>query len=151
MCGNAPRDRSRSMLFSMSARGSSRRESVWLAALHFCRDEQVASRESCRAGPDDASQRNARGVGHGCDVRYYERFAQDGFGLLITEGIHTDMAFSQGYRNQPGPSDGEQAVAWRNVIDAVHAAGGKIFAQADWSRRASTVDACPPLEFNAQV
>lgn len=62
-------------------------------------------------------------------VRYYTRFAKGGFGLLITEGIYTDNAFSQGYRNQPGLSDGEQAAAWRRVTDAVHAAGGKIFAQ----------------------
>src|SRR5512138_44504 len=62
-------------------------------------------------------------------VRYYERFAKGGFGLVITEGIYTDQAFSQGYRNQPGLSDLAQAKAWRNVTDTVHAAGGKIVAQ----------------------
>lgn len=62
-------------------------------------------------------------------VRYYERFARGGFGLLITEGVYTDKAFSQGYRNQPGLSDDAQATAWRKVTDRVHAAGGKIFAQ----------------------
>lgn len=62
-------------------------------------------------------------------VRYYQRFAAGGFGLLITEGIYTDQAFSQGYRNQPGLSELAQATAWRDVTDAVHAAGGKIVAQ----------------------
>ncbi len=62
-------------------------------------------------------------------VRYYERFAKGGFALLITEGIYTDQAFSQCYQNQPGLSDVEQAKAWREVTDTVHAAGGKIIAQ----------------------
>lgn len=62
-------------------------------------------------------------------VRYYERFAAGGFGLVITEGIYTDRSFAQGYAGQPGITDIEQALAWRMVVDAVHAAGGKIFAQ----------------------
>jgi 2,4-dienoyl-CoA reductase-like NADH-dependent reductase (Old Yellow Enzyme family) len=62
-------------------------------------------------------------------ARYYERFARGGFALVITEGIYTDQAYSQGYANQPGLSDLEQAKGWRPVVDAVHAAGGKIVAQ----------------------
>jgi 2,4-dienoyl-CoA reductase-like NADH-dependent reductase (Old Yellow Enzyme family) len=62
-------------------------------------------------------------------VRYYERFAKGGFALLITEGIYTDQAFSQGYSNQPGFSDIEQAKAWQRVTNKIHQAGGKIFAQ----------------------
>ena len=33
----------------------------------------------------------------GTMTRYYERFAKGGFGTVITEGIYTDQAFSQGY------------------------------------------------------
>lgn len=62
-------------------------------------------------------------------VRYYERFARGGFGLVITEGIYTDQAYSQGYAYQPGLSGLEQAKAWRPVVDAVHAGGGKMIAQ----------------------
>lgn len=62
-------------------------------------------------------------------ARYYQRFAEGGFGLLITEGIYTDQAYAQGYLFQPGLSSAEQAQSWRPVVDAVHAAGGKIFAQ----------------------
>ena len=40
---------------------------------------------------------------------YYTRFAKGGFGLITTEGIYTDNAFSQGYRFQPGLADDEQA------------------------------------------
>lgn len=61
--------------------------------------------------------------------RYYQRFAQGGFGLLITEGLYTDQAFSQGYAGQPGLSDARQAKAWRPIVDAVHKAGGAIVAQ----------------------
>lgn len=62
-------------------------------------------------------------------ARYYERFARGGFGLLITEGLYTDQAFSQGYINQPGITDEAQARAWRPATDAVHQHGGRIFAQ----------------------
>lgn len=62
-------------------------------------------------------------------ARYYERFAHGGFGLIITEGIYTDQSFSQGYFNQPGISDDEQAKAWRTVTGAIHRHGGAVFAQ----------------------
>ncbi|AHG18663.1 NADH:flavin oxidoreductase [Chania multitudinisentens RB-25] len=62
-------------------------------------------------------------------VRYYERFAKGGFGLIVTEGIYTDQAYSQGYANQPGLSDVEQARAWRPVVQAIQAAGGRVVAQ----------------------
>jgi 2,4-dienoyl-CoA reductase-like NADH-dependent reductase (Old Yellow Enzyme family) len=62
-------------------------------------------------------------------ARYYRRFAEGGFGLIVTEGIYTDQAYAQGYLFQPGLSSAEQAQSWRPVVDAVHAAGGKIVAQ----------------------
>lgn len=62
-------------------------------------------------------------------ARYYERFARGGFSLVTTEGIYTDKAYSQTYAGQPGLTDREQAAGWRHVVDAVHAAGGRIFAQ----------------------
>lgn len=62
-------------------------------------------------------------------ARYYARFAEGGFGLVVTEGIYTDQAFAQGYAHQPGLSDRGQALAWRPVVQAIHAAGGRVFAQ----------------------
>jgi 2,4-dienoyl-CoA reductase-like NADH-dependent reductase (Old Yellow Enzyme family) len=53
-------------------------------------------------------------------ARYYERFARGGFGLVITEGIYTDRQYAQGYLNQPGITDSEQALAWRAVVEAIH-------------------------------
>lgn len=62
-------------------------------------------------------------------LNYYRDFADGGFGLVITEGIYTDNAYSQGYFNQPGLSSDAQRDAWRPVVSAVHASGGKIIAQ----------------------
>jgi len=60
---------------------------------------------------------------------YYAAFAAGGFGLVITEGIYTDKAFSQGYLFQPGLSDEAQRDAWKPVVDGVHAQGSRIVAQ----------------------
>jgi len=60
---------------------------------------------------------------------YYSAFAKGGFGLIISEGIYTDKAYSQGYWNQPGLSDQHQRDAWAKVVDAVHQGGGRMVAQ----------------------
>ncbi|MBY4949293.1 NADH:flavin oxidoreductase [Cupriavidus respiraculi] len=69
------------------------------------------------------------GVPTAAMARYYARFARGGFGLVITEGVYTDRAYAQGYANQPGLTDMAQALAWRDVVRAVHAGGGRIVAQ----------------------
>src|SRR6266404_5961412 len=56
-------------------------------------------------------------------ARYYERFARGGFGLVISEGIYTNQAFSQGYVFQPGISDDEQARSWSPVVAGIQAHG----------------------------
>lgn len=57
---------------------------------------------------------------------YYARRAK--VGLIISEAtiIRPD---GQGYPNTPGIYSAEQIAGWRLVTEAVHAAGGKIFAQ----------------------
>lgn len=62
-------------------------------------------------------------------VDYYRDFARGQFSLLITEGLYTDEAFSQGYANQPGLANQTQQVSWRCVVDAVHQQEGRIIAQ----------------------
>ncbi|WP_158918736.1 NADH:flavin oxidoreductase [Caulobacter sp. S45] len=62
-------------------------------------------------------------------TRYYERFARGGFGTVITEGIYTDQAFSQGYLHQPGMTDEAQANAWRPVVSGIKAHGAFAIAQ----------------------
>jgi 2,4-dienoyl-CoA reductase-like NADH-dependent reductase (Old Yellow Enzyme family) len=62
-------------------------------------------------------------------VEYYRGFAKGGFALVFSEGIYPDKAYSQGYLNQPGLADDDQARAWQAVTSAVHAEGAKIAAQ----------------------
>lgn len=62
-------------------------------------------------------------------TRYYERFARGGFGAVITEGIYTDQAFSQGYLQQPGMTDQAQANAWKPVVSGLKAHGTLAIAQ----------------------
>jgi N-ethylmaleimide reductase len=57
---------------------------------------------------------------------YYAQRA--GAGLIITEGTQPSV-IGQGYPDTPGLHSTEQVTAWQKVTDAVHAAGGTIFAQ----------------------
>ncbi|MBG6095835.1 oxidoreductase [Nocardioides luteus] len=69
------------------------------------------------------------GVPTGLMAEYYAEFAAGGFGLVITEGIYPDAAYSQGYLNQPGLVTQEHVAGWRAVTDRVHAQGARIVAQ----------------------
>ncbi|GGX95750.1 alkene reductase [Streptomyces microflavus] len=57
---------------------------------------------------------------------YYAQRASAG--LVITEGIQPSVV-GQGYPFTPGLHSPEQVASWRKVTDAVHAEGGRIFAQ----------------------
>lgn len=71
--------------------------------------------------------------GEGVD-HYYRRRAEHDVGLIISEGIGIDHAAALGTgtlgeTNLP-VLHGEQAIArWRVIVEQVHAAGGRIFAQ----------------------
>ncbi|MEQ9946300.1 NADH:flavin oxidoreductase [Pectobacterium aroidearum] len=62
-------------------------------------------------------------------VRYYERFARGGFGLVLTEGLYTDQAWSQGYPCQPGLSSDSQAQAWADLVQRLQGHGTGVIAQ----------------------
>ncbi|QFG27043.1 alkene reductase [Actinomadura sp. WMMB 499] len=59
-------------------------------------------------------------------AEYYRQRA--GAGLIVTEAVQPNVR-GQGYMWTPGLHSGEQVAAWRKVTDAVHADGGRIFAQ----------------------
>ncbi|MBH1929216.1 tRNA-dihydrouridine synthase [Serratia rubidaea] len=61
--------------------------------------------------------------------QYYQRFAQGEFGLIVSEGIYIDQAWSQSYEFQSGLVNEAQQRGWRQVTQAVHQHGGRIFAQ----------------------
>ena len=60
---------------------------------------------------------------------YYAEFAAGGFGLVVSEGIYPDAAFSQGYLNQPGLVTVAHVRGWQPVTERVHAEGARIVAQ----------------------
>ncbi|WP_067466723.1 alkene reductase [Nocardia amamiensis] len=59
-------------------------------------------------------------------AEYYAQRASAG--LIISESIQPSV-IGQGYFLTPGLHNEEQTTAWRQVTDAVHGAGGRIFAQ----------------------
>jgi len=59
-------------------------------------------------------------------VTYYTQRA--GAGLIVTEGTAITHQ-GQGYADVPGLYSAEQLAGWKRVVDAVHAAGGKIVVQ----------------------
>jgi hypothetical protein len=71
----------------------------------------------------------AEGVATPRIASYYGVYADGGFGLLITEGLYMDEQASQGYFFQPGIATPAHAEAWKPVVERVHSAGAKIFAQ----------------------
>ncbi|MBM7703923.1 N-ethylmaleimide reductase [Bacillus iocasae] len=68
------------------------------------------------------------GVVNEAIVEYYRKRAEDGIGLIITEGtVISDRA--KGNPGVPGIYSPEQVAAWRKVTEAVHQEGGTIIAQ----------------------
>lgn len=59
---------------------------------------------------------------------YYQRRAENGCGLIITEGTWIDCPVASGYPNVPA-FHGDALPAWRRVAEAVHGAGGRIIPQ----------------------
>ena len=59
-------------------------------------------------------------------ARYYGQRASAG--LIVSEGTQI-AAVAQGYQDTPGIYTNEHRDGWRRVTDAVHEAGGRIFAQ----------------------
>ncbi|MER7212671.1 alkene reductase [Streptosporangium sp. NPDC000239] len=57
---------------------------------------------------------------------YYAQRASAG--LIVSEGVQPSAA-GKGYMDTPGLHTDHQVAGWREVTDAVHAAGGRIFAQ----------------------
>lgn len=59
-------------------------------------------------------------------ARYYAQRA--GAGLIVSEGTYISP-MGKGYAGTPGLCTPAQVAGWRGVTDAVHAAGGRIYAQ----------------------
>jgi N-ethylmaleimide reductase len=66
------------------------------------------------------------GIPNALMAQYYTQRATAG--LIITEGTQVGP-LGQGYQDTPGIYTDEQRDGWRKVTDAVHRAGGRVFAQ----------------------
>ncbi|MNZ45523.1 NADH oxidase [compost metagenome] len=62
-------------------------------------------------------------------VEYYRRRAAAGVGLIITEGTLVGHKAANGYPDVPNFFGEEALAGWKQVVDAVHAEGGKIVPQ----------------------
>ncbi|MGE7904436.1 alkene reductase [Peribacillus sp. NPDC094092] len=71
---------------------------------------------------------NETGVVNDLTVEYYRKRAQDGIGLIITEGVVISPR-AKGNPGVPGIYTQEQINGWKKVTEAVHAYGGTIIAQ----------------------
>lgn len=61
---------------------------------------------------------------------YYTAFATGGFGVILTEGIYTDVYSSKSYNNQPGLSNAAQTTSWKKLTLSVHQSSSSLlFAQ----------------------
>ncbi|WP_067174931.1 alkene reductase [Microtetraspora niveoalba] len=76
--------------------------------------------------PMTRSRAYVDGIPSSLTALYYAQRASAG--LIVTEGVQPSAA-GQGYVNTPGLHTDEQVAGWREVTDAVHLAGGRIFAQ----------------------
>nr|WP_220498864.1 alkene reductase [Microbispora sp. H10949] len=76
--------------------------------------------------PMTRSRAYVAGIPSPLTALYYAQRASAG--LIVTEGVQPSVV-GQGYMNTPGLHTDEQVAGWREVTDAVHAAGGRIVAQ----------------------
>jgi 2,4-dienoyl-CoA reductase-like NADH-dependent reductase (Old Yellow Enzyme family) len=76
--------------------------------------------------PMTRSRADAEGVPSPLAAEYYA--ARADAGLILTEGTGPSEA-GMGYPRTPGIYSAPQIAAWRQVTDAVHARGGRIFMQ----------------------
>jgi len=114
-------------------------------AVTFANRIVMAPMTRCRADHRDA-------IPNELMVEYYRQRATAG--MILSEGVPvSDRA--RGYLGTPALWNEEQAAGWKKVTDAVHAAGGRIFAQL-WhcgriSHSALHADGSPPAGASNKV
>jgi len=89
----------------------------------------VALRNQAIVSPMTRTSATREGVATPKMADYYAEYARNGWGLVYTEAVYIDEAYSQGYVNQPGIANDAQRGAWRAVAEACHRLGAPIFLQ----------------------
>ncbi len=94
-------------------------------------------RNKIAVAPMSRMQANDDGTASPDMALYYARYARNGAGLVFAEAAYVDECSSRAYFNQPGLASEPQRDAWVPVTRAVHAEGGRIFAQLQHGGRLS--------------
>jgi N-ethylmaleimide reductase len=81
--------------------------------------------------------------------RYYTQRASDG-GLIISEATNISPS-SRGWFGAPGLYDDAQVAGWKRITDAIHAKGGRIFAQLWHTGRSSHHEVSGSVPVSASV
>lgn len=68
-------------------------------------------------------------VANDMNAEYYRKRAAGGVGLIVTEGTCVGHKAANGYPNIPYIATDEQIEGWKQVVELVHAEGGKIMPQ----------------------
>lgn len=76
--------------------------------------------------PLTRNRANSNGTPKDMAIEYYRQRA--GAGLIISEATQIDP-MGKGYLDTPGIHNEEQVKVWKEIVGAVHEAGGKIFCQ----------------------
>ncbi|MEL1245640.1 NADH:flavin oxidoreductase [Flavobacterium sp. DGU11] len=71
----------------------------------------------------------ANGIPTQLNTDYYTRRAVAGVGLILTEGTVINRPSSKNMKDIPNFYGKEALAGWKNIVDSVHAAGGKIAPQ----------------------
>ncbi|MFD5027085.1 alkene reductase [Streptomyces sp. NPDC058373] len=95
--------------------------------------------------PMTRSRSGAAGVPTALMAEYYAQRASAA--LIVSEGVQPS-AVGQGYPDTPGLHSADQVAGWRAVTDAVHGAGGRIFAQLMHAGRIGHPSLLPEGEVN---
>ena len=91
--------------------------------------------------PMTRSRNDDAGVPTDIMATYYGQRATSG--LIISEAIYITPG-AKGYSRIPGLHDDAQVAGWRKVTDAVHAKGGRIYAQLFHTGRVAVPQLLPP-------
>ena len=89
----------------------------------------VALKNRACVAPMTRISASERGVPTDIMLDHYRTFGEGGWGLIFTEGTYVDESYSQGYRNQPGMANEDQAAGWGKIVNAVHRENTPIFQQ----------------------
>ena len=84
--------------------------------LEPCSLKHLRLRNRAVVAPMTRVSARAEGAANELMRDYYASFAKGGFGMIVSEGVYTDTAYSQGYFNQPGLATDAHRDSWKPIV-----------------------------------